>query len=68
MWSFLSTGIGAGDCDTAIRSHGFNGERITSGAVLVVKTHSNDATWTDRNKPVLETMKDYWEKSVCFNV
>ena len=68
LWSFLSTGIGAGYCDTGIRGHGFNGERITSGAVLVVKTHHTKAIWTDRNKPVLETMEDHQKYPVCYNV
>ena len=33
-------------CDGSIRRHGFNGEKITSGAVLVVKTHYKKM-WTD---------------------
>lgn len=43
----VATGIctGAIYCDISLRAQGFIGERIQSGSVLVVKTHSSAATW-----------------------
>ena len=43
----MATGIctGAIYCDNDLRGHGFIGEHIQSGSVLVVKTHSSVATW-----------------------
>ena len=48
------TGVctGAIYCDISLRSHGFTGEYVRGGSVLVVKTHENSPTWMDaKNSP-----------------
>ena len=61
--------VGSAYCDGTIRSHGFNGERVTSGAVLGVKTHYNrKVIWTDLDKPVLETMNREFKYLVYFAI
>ena len=43
---------GAIYCDPGLRTGGFNGERIVSGAVIAIKTHYHRVVpWTDVDKP-----------------
>ena len=35
-------------CDAAMRAHGFVGEGVASGKVLVVKTHESIPKWRDK--------------------
>lgn len=48
----LPVSVGSDYCDDALRIGGFSGESLCSGAVLVVKTHKDEAPpWTAQNKP-----------------
>ena len=49
---------GAIYCDVSLRSHGFTGEYVRGGSVLVVKTHENSPIWMDtRSAPKKHS---YW--------
>ncbi len=54
------TGVctGAIYCDISLRSHGFTGEYIRGGSVLVVKTHENSPIWMDTWTPPKK--HNYW--------
>lgn len=56
------TGIctGAIYCDISLRSHGFTGEYVRGGSVLVVKTHENSPIWTDSRS--IPKKHNYWGK------
>ena len=48
-------------CDPAIRGAGFKGEQVTSGAVLVVKTHHQSKVfWTAQDKPLRNNPVREW--------
>ena len=50
-------------CDGSIRRQGFNGEKINSGAVLIVKAHVYyNKKWTD---VMTESLKDEQKLQVC---
>ena len=54
------TGVctGAIYCDISLRSHGFTGEYVRGGSVLVVKTHENSPIWMDEKNPPKK--HNYW--------
>ena len=63
------TGIctGAIYCDISLRSHGFTGESVREGSVLVVKTHKVKPTWTesdDRDFPKEMNMETQFGSAV----
>ena len=55
----LATGLCTGSvyCDKIIRHSGMNGEKVTSGSVLVVKTHSNQTLWLHKNETQKNTKR-----------
>ena len=58
------TGVctGAIYCDISLRSHGFTGEYVRGGSVLVVKTHENSPIWMDARNTVIPKKHNYWGK------
>lgn len=54
------TGVctGAIYCDISLRSHGFTGEYVRGGSVIVVKTHENSPMWMDTRSPPKK--HNYW--------
>ena len=51
MYKSLFIYLGSMYCDLHLKEAGFNGEKLTSGSVIVVKTHKAKVTWTELTKP-----------------